>query len=220
MGNHSLDSTERMFQGTVAMLLEQSGVDCETEKMLEGTNRAMDIFVWMTDSAIELKVDSNQRKGVGQALDYKLDMEEAVLLVPYDRYDERVHQICLDAGVTYALLHPDGFEFSIYVSDRLEFLERVDPTNLCFRYRKLRKNGETISWGNQEALDKTSNVNGIIRDLEKEGAGEVAQIDEVRMQAADDLDLDADKVDFAISTLKNKGEVYELPDDDGRLRST
>jgi hypothetical protein len=222
----SLISKESKFQTVFLTVLDHCGVSYESEKTLGMTRRTMDIYIEETDTAIELKVDSSQRKGIGQALDYFQECTESVLLVPESRYDERVHTICEDAPITYATLGVDEFEFTLCSSDRLRFIDQAQPENLPIGYSQLTDIDETVPWGEdaseyrngrERLRDEIDDVIQLLKDISKASESGGAPVGEVYARSAA-IGMDKSELEHHIDKLKQKGEVYEPQTD--LLRTT
>ncbi len=133
----SLVSSEGNFQNLMVALLESSGMECLEEYSVGATRRAMDLYLPETDTAIELKTESSQRKGIGQALDYLQGCSESLLIVPAPYADERVAESCENTGVEYGVLVADGFEYTLQVRETPTFASETDTEELVFGVEEL-----------------------------------------------------------------------------------
>jgi len=133
----SIVDSEQNFQRLIAMLLECSGITHEQEKLVGDSRRAMDIYLPETGTAIELKTESSQRKGIGQALDYLRECSESLLIVPGPYADERIAESCENAEVEYGVLVADGFEYTLKVREMPQFVSEVDTDGLAFGIEEL-----------------------------------------------------------------------------------
>ena len=131
---------ESDFHDLVKFLLDRSGIDIESEYRLGNSQKSMDLYLPEYDTAVELKTNSDQRKGIGQALDYLTHHSEAILLVPEGQYDPNIARIADNSGVGYGYVSNYNFKFSIYGIVPFGFWDPINK-DLVFEYGPLPEMG-------------------------------------------------------------------------------
>jgi len=107
------DYKEKHFQEAIEFVLEKNGVEFESEKKItEHTGKPtkgkrIDLYIPKTDTAIELKLEPNER-GVGQAAYYATRHNESILLSQRGFHDQRIKDtVDRIPDVHYALAMPN-----------------------------------------------------------------------------------------------------------------
>lgn len=111
-----IDRRESDFQEIFELLLSKSNIHYESQKRLESNGRIIDLYIPEYDAAIELKAEGDQRKGIGQALQYSKSHEEACLMVPEEHYDSEIAEIAVEAEVGYGIVKNEDFQYSLFTT--------------------------------------------------------------------------------------------------------
>jgi hypothetical protein len=113
--------SESRLQEIVASTFRECGIEVYTEKLTpEGSY--IDLYLPGHDAAIELKSRGDQKKGVGQALEYNRHYEESCLLVPESQKNDGVATTCEEAGVGYGVLRLEDWKLCIFSTYPFDFV--------------------------------------------------------------------------------------------------
>jgi len=101
---------EETFQKLFVRSLKTSGFDVREEVSPSGMNSYADIYLPNYDTMFELKVGDDQRKGIGQCLQYDNHCETSILLVPKGRVDIEMGKLATENGLGYACFNAEDSE--------------------------------------------------------------------------------------------------------------
>ena len=114
---------ESQFKTLVVDLLDKCGYDYTTEASPTGMNSYADIHLTEYDTMIELKVRGDQRKGIGQCLEYDDYCENALLLVPKENINMDIAKVAVNSDIGYGILNVDNND--LHLTAPYEFV--IDP---------------------------------------------------------------------------------------------
>jgi hypothetical protein len=110
---------EETLQKSFVQSLNTSGFDVCEEVSLSGMNSYADIYLPNYDTMFELKVGDDQRKGIGQSLQYNNYCKTSILLVPIARVDTEIGKMATENDLGYACF--DVEDLNLYMAAPYEF---------------------------------------------------------------------------------------------------